>query len=252
MIKPQPSGGFAWTQEPWGPALRCVPLETAAPHLFTIANLRLVDDDQEWDAVAERMGVTAVRLIRQVHGVDVSIARSCGTDPARPEADIIISEDPRVAIGVRVADCAPVLLADPRRRAVAAVHAGWRGTLRNVAAAAVKAMTDSFASDPRDLRAAIGPCLGRCCGEMGPEVLAAFRDAGHGTCDLDRWFTRGNSGRSHFDLWGANRDQLRSAGVPGSRIHVAELCTRTYASLLHSYRAQGPNAGRMVGVIRAR
>jgi YfiH family protein len=226
-----------------------------APHLFTTANLRLAPADRdEWRAVAARIGVdeSKLRLINQVHGVDVAVVRA--DDRAaweRPQADIIVSDDPRAAIGVRVADCAPVLIADRRRLAVGAAHAGWRGTVKRAAAAAVEAMRQHFGSDPADLIAAIGPCLGPCCGEVGPEVVDEFRGAGHSGRDLDRWFATGASGRPYLNLWLANRDQLERAGVAAAQIHAAEICTRSYPSLLHSYRAQGGLAGRMVGVIRA-
>ncbi|MGH9372736.1 MAG: polyphenol oxidase family protein [Vicinamibacterales bacterium] len=254
MTLPQPSGGFEWTQEPWGVALRCAPLTIVSAHLFTTANLRLVDDEREWRMVAERVGVEPgqVRLIRQVHGVEVATVRAHGAaEWIRPDADVIVSDDPRAAIGVRVADCAPVLIGDRRLGVVGAAHAGWRGTVKSAAAAAVRAMTATFGSEPSDLVAAIGPCLGPCCGEVGPEVVDAFREAGHSTRDLDRWFATGASGRPYLTLWGANRDQLEGAGVPPSQIHAAQICTKTHASMLHSYRAHGTHAGRMVAVIRA-
>ncbi|MGH9311443.1 MAG: peptidoglycan editing factor PgeF [Vicinamibacterales bacterium] len=254
MTEPQPSGGFEWTQELWGAALRCAPLLPVASHFFTTSNLRLTDDEDEWRAVAARMAVelAEVRLIRQVHGVDVAICRAGGGRPTtRPEADVIVSNDPSVAIGVRVADCAPVLLADRRRPIVGAAHAGWRGTVKGVAATAVKAMVETFGSDPADLVAAIGPCLGPCCGEVGDEVVEAFRQAGHGGTDVTRWFAQGRTGRPYLDLWAANRDQLARAGIPAAQIHVAELCTKSHASLLHSYRA-GERAGRMAAIIRVR
>ena len=254
MPEPQPSEGFEWTQEPWGPALRCTPLSEVAFHLFTTGNLRLTDDEREWTMVAERMGVerSRVALIRQVHGADVAIVRA-GHDAhaSRPEADVVISDDPRSAIAVRVADCAPILLADRRLGVVGAAHAGWRGTARRAAGAAVAAMTSAFGSRPVDLVAAVGPCLGPACGEVGPEVVEAFRDAGHPPADIDRWFTRGPSGRPHVDLWRANRDQLTAAGLAGSQVHVARLCTKTHPALLHSYRVDGRNAGRMAAIIRA-
>jgi YfiH family protein len=253
MTDPQPSGGFEWTQEPWGLALRCQPLSLVAPHLFTTANLRLVADEGEWRAVAERMGLEThqLRLIRQVHGMDVAIARA-GSEGRweRPEADVIISDDPQVAIGVRVADCAAVLIADRRKGVVSAAHAGWRGTVKRAAAVAVDALARTFGSDPGDLVAAIGPCLGPCCGEVGPEVVDAFREAGHAAHDVDRWFTPGASGRAYLNLWHANRDQLQAAGIPPAQIHTAEICTRTYSDLFHSYRAHQDRAGRMVGLIR--
>ena len=177
-----------------------------------------------------------------------------GSDGAwlAPVADAIVSDDPASAIAVRVADCAPILLADSRRGVVGAVHAGWRGTVQSVAVEGVHAMQREFGSSPADLVAAIGPCLGACCGEVGEEVVDAFTRAGHDSADVARWFSPGPRGRPHFDLSRANVDQLAGAGVPRSNIHVAELCTKTHTGLMHSYRASGTTAGRMVGAIRAR
>src|SRR5829696_6351045 len=111
MTDPQPTGDFTWTQEPWGRALRCTRL--AAPHLFSSRDVVLRDDDGEWAAVAASLGVGAdrLRLIKQVHGIHAIVARrGDAVPPARPQADIIVTDDPSIAIGVRVADCAPILL----------------------------------------------------------------------------------------------------------------------------------------------
>jgi YfiH family protein len=221
-----------------------------APHFFTDARLRLREDPDEWDLVARFAGVPTgqLRLLHQVHGncvVEASALQS------RPEADAIISDDPSVALVVRVADCAPLLIADARLGVVAAVHAGWRGTLQRIAPVAVRALADRFGSRPEDLIVAIGPSLGACCGEMGAEVVDAFAAAGHDRRSIERWFTTGSRGRPHFDLWRANADQLETAGVAPNAIHVAELCTRTYPDAFHSYRAAGSAAGRMAAVIRA-
>jgi YfiH family protein len=254
MTLPQPSGGFEWTQASWGEALTCRPLAAVADHLFTVGNLQLRDDPTEWAAVAASIGVDLDRLllIRQVHGAQVAIARRGRIDPwERPEGDVIVSDDPASAIGIRIADCAPILLADARLQVVAAAHAGWRGTAQEAAGTAVRAMGAEFGSHPRDVVAAIGPCLGPCCGEVGEEVVTAFRDAGHGERSLGRWFAPGPSGRAFLDLWSANRDQLEAAGVPAVNIHVARLCTRTHATVLHSYRMAREKAGRMAAVIRA-
>ena len=255
MTGPQPTRGFVWTQASWGPVLRCEPLLAIAPHLFTTRHLELRNDEREWEAVAAEIGVerASMRLIRQVHGVAVAFARA-GHEGAwtMPEADVVSSDDPSVAVGVRVADCAPILIADRRRPAVAAVHAGWRGTMQRAVVHAVSALATQFGSHPLDLVAAIGPCLGPCCGEVGPEVVDAFRNAGHEAAAIDRWFAPGAGGRPYLNLWRANEDQLESAGVHPDRIFTAGLCTRSYPGHFHSYRAFGPNAGRMLGVIRAR
>ena len=218
------------------------------------------DNPAEWDAVAAAMQVDRphVLLIRQVHGAAAAVARRQSTrsglapEWTRPEADIILSDDPASAIGVRVADCAPILLADTRTGAVGAAHAGWRGTVQSAAASAVEAMTREFGTNAANLIAAIGPCLGACCGEVGPEVVDAFRSAGHEASSLARWFSDGPRGRPMLDLWQANVDQLAASGVARERIHVAGICTKTHAATMHSYRAAGAAAGRMLGVIRCR
>jgi YfiH family protein len=253
MPDPKPTDAFEWTQAATGRVVHCRPLGVIARHMFTTADVELREDQAEWASVATAMGVdrAAVRLVKQVHGTGKAVVRR--GDPIhqeRPEADIIISDDPGSAIGVRVADCAPILLADRTRPVVGAAHAGWRGAMQDVASNVVRAMQATFGSNPADLIAAIGPSLGPCCGEMGLEVGEAFRAAGHGDADISRWFTAGPRGRPHFDLWRANRDQLERAGVPAASIHVAGLCTRCRPDLFHSYRASGAAAGRMLGAIR--
>jgi YfiH family protein len=231
--------------------MRCT--ELPARHLFTSRDLMLREDAREWDAVAASLEVPAARLllIRQVHGRDIAIARRGTTGWLRPVADAIISDDPDVAIGVRVADCAPVLLFDPARRVGAAVHAGWRGTAAAISRITAMTLQTEFGSRPSDVIAAVGPCLGRCCGEVGPDVLAAFR--AHGTREqvLNRWFAPGEGDRLFLDLERANREQLESAGIDPARIFVSGLCTKTHRGRLHSYRGHGPAAGRLLGAIRA-
>jgi YfiH family protein len=221
-----------------------------APHLFTSRDLVLREDQAEWAAVAASIGVPAdrLRLIKQVHGVGVAIARAGRQGSwSNAEADIILTDDPSVAVGVRVADCAPILLYDPERRVAGAAHAGWRGTASRAAVAAVRAMEREFGSRAADLIAAIGPCLGRCCGEVGPEVVQAFADAGG---SIAQWFTAGRGDRSYLDLERANRDQLGEAGLSSDRIFASGLCTKTYHQRLHSYRAASGTAGRLLGAIR--
>ena len=240
-------------QAPWGRVLRCTSLAFVAPHFFTDASLELRDREQEWEAVARLAGVSRDRLLtlRQVHGRTVTVADDDCPGPWHPpEADAIVSQDPSSALVVRVADCAPILLADRRRGVVAAVHAGWRSTMQRIVETAIETMTERFGSAPGDLIAAIGPSLGSCCGEMGEEVVDAFRAARHPQADVERWFHRAPGRKPHFDLWQANRDQLTRAGLSTSDIFGADLCTRTHADRFHSYRAAGSHAGRMVGVIR--
>jgi YfiH family protein len=240
-------------QAPWGAVLQCEALLPHADHFFTTATLRLKDRPDEWNEIARQAGVARERLVllRQIHGNTIVTVRSGATSPwSPPEADAAISDDPWSALVVQVADCAPILLADTRHGAVAAVHAGWRSTMQRIVIGAVEQMAHQFGTDPADVIAAIGPSLGECCGEMGEEVVGAFRAAGHDETDIERWFSRSRGARPHFKLWDANRDQLIAAGVHDRAIHVAGLCTRTYKNVFHSYRASGPAAGRMAAVIR--
>jgi polyphenol oxidase len=253
MTDPQPTGAFAWTQETWGRALRCTALP--ARHLFTSRDLVLRHDENEWPLVAASLGVPVERLllITQVHGVQAAVVRRGWRPPwTRPEADIIATDDPSIAIGVRVADCAPVLLFDRRLGAAAAAHAGWRGTAAGASTAAVETLQREFGSRAADLVAAIGPCLGACCGEVGPDVVEAFRaGAGAGPESIGAWFSPGRGDRSFLDLERANRDQLTRAGVDPGSIFTSGLCTKTHHDRLHSFRAERDAAGRMLGAIRA-
>ena len=253
--EPQPAAGFTWTHANAGvgAALQCDPLARHARHLFTSHDLELRGDAAEWQAIGEAWGVqpSQIRLVKQVHRADVAIVRRGDLRVwGMPEADAIVTDDPEVAIAVRIADCAPILLADRTRPVVAAVHAGWRGTVQRAALAGVDAMRREFGSRPADLVAAVGPCLDVCCGEVGDEVVEAFRHAGHDGAGLDRWFSVGPGGRFHLHLARANRDQLEAAGLLPEHIHVSRLCTRSYPEVFHSYRAAGPNAGRMAALIR--
>jgi YfiH family protein len=222
--------------------------------VFSSRDVMLNEGAPDWTAVAGSLGVTPDRLllVKQVHGIHAVVARRGESTPwARPQADIIVTDDPAVAIGVRVADCAPVLLHDPVTHAVGAAHAGWRGTASGAAGAAVRAMQKTFGSHASDLVAAIGPCLGACCGEVGPEVVEAFRAGGADRSSLAAWFTPGRGDRSFLDLERANRDQLQNAGLNPDAIFASGLCTKTYRERLHSYRGDRDAAGRMVGAIRA-
>lgn len=256
MSLPQPSQSFTWTQEPWGPSLRCRPLLAVAPHLFTTRALDVSRDpgDPALAAVAASLSLTAAHIIQvhQVHGAGVLVVQNgVPASPGTPiEADAMVSEDPSRAIGVRVADCAPILLADRTTGRVAAVHAGWRGTVARVVAAAVDA-TKAMGTRPDDLVVAIGPSIGPCCYEVGPEVREAFLAAGHAEADVSRWCVAGRGDRWQLDVPAANRDQLVALGVPAAQIHVSGLCTACHPDVFHSYR-RNRSAGRMLGLVRTR
>ena len=271
---------FQWVRYPWGPALRCRVLDQAADHCFTtrapvLGTGPLVPGDG-WHRVALAMGVPAQSVVRmrQVHGTRVvTVRRGAGSPPEAPDStvgDIAVSDDPGVVLCVKVADCVPILLADLRRGAVAAVHAGWRGTAAGASQVAVDALAEAFGTAPADIVAAIGPSIGPCCYRVGQDVRAAFEAAGRRDGALGAWFSSapavearhgvpgtdpeaaGGGPAQFLDTWLASADQLRAAGVPDAQILVSRLCTSCHREIFHSYRVEGPAAGRMVGVIRAR
>ncbi len=269
MSRPVGSGGFRWVSEPWGDALVCEPLGAVAPHVFTSRQLELRGTTdataREWAAIGQGLGVAGTDILRvhQVHGADVIVVRAGGGRPwppdAPPRADILIADDPTMALSVRAADCVPILIADRRTGAVAAVHAGWRGTCASAGPAAVRALEQHFGARPTDLIAAIGPSIGPCCYEVGSKVVDAFAGAGHPRHHITRWFpTEAVRGEPRtrmpivLDLWAANCDQLVLAGIPEGQVHVAALCTATHNDTFFSYRREGEAAGRMAAVIRRR
>ena len=253
MTLPSVPESFYWTRSPCGPVLKYRPLEALATHLFTTR-------DQPLSVADELLDVTEVVTANQVHGREVLTTRRGSPRSADPQdADVLVSDDPHVAIAVRAADCVPLLLADSRTGAVAAIHAGWRGTAAGAAPAAVQALVRDFGTKPWDLVAAIGPSIGACCYEVGSELVDAFAAAGHPRHLIDHWFQarppqRGSRERSklRLDVGGANRDQLILAGVPEESIYACGLCTAMHLDVLTSYRAEKEKAGRIAAIIRAR
>ena len=165
-------------------------------------------------------------------------------DPAtpEPEADAVVTDAPGDGAAIKTADCVPVLLADPESGAVAGAHAGWRGTCRGVAGAAVRALVGRSGAAPHTLHAVIGPAIRACCFEVGPEVPEAFAAAGR---DPTRITAEAPSprGRPRLDIQLENRLQLVAAGLDPDRIRTANLCTRCEPAF-HSYRREGPGVGR--------
>lgn len=177
--------------------------------------------------------------LRQIHSDRVLNADGFG-DRER-EGDALITNRIGKSIGVRTADCVPILLLDTRTRAVAAVHAGWRGTAAQVAARTVEQMGSEFGTSPGDLLAAIGPCIRRCCYEVGHEVAQRF---GSACFEADA-----GSGKYKLNLPHANRAQLQIAGIDPDRIFDCDLCTTCDSARFYSYRREPDNRGRMIACI---
>jgi YfiH family protein len=171
--------------------------------------------------------IANLTTVKQVHSATCIVAE--GSPRRLGEADALLENRPGMAVAIKTADCIPILLIDPRNHAVAAVHAGWRGTVAEIARHAVDAMHREYRTRPEDLHAAIGPGIGKCCYEVGSEVAQHF----------------GETGRTHIDLSAANRGQLLKVGLAADRIYSAGLCTMCLAAEFHSYRRDRDAAGRM-------
>jgi polyphenol oxidase len=189
----------------------------------------------------------------QVHGSDVLVVRSAD-DPRseREHCDALATNLRGVLLGVKTADCVPLVLGDARSGACAAVHAGWRGTLAGIAGRALARLREEFGTDPSDVRAAVGPAALGCCYEVGAEVIEAFREK---LDDADSLFTPTREGHALVDLHEANRRQLVESGVASDRVHLLPLCTMCRTDLFFSYRNDRKlhgRTGRLLSVIGQR
>ena len=206
--------------------------------------------------------------LKQIHSDAIQLFSSGA--PRACSGDASVTNHPGILLGIQTADCVPMLLADTKKRAVAAVHAGWRGTLARIAEKAVGRMRLEFGSQPQDILAAIGPSIGPCCYEVGADLVTKFTaQFADGADYFDeplsgeepnplQWLNMRPPGHQpppknvHLDLRQANRSQLENAGLRPKNIFSSDLCTACHPSLLFSYRKQGPVSGRLMAVIGLR
>ena len=203
--------------------------------------------------------------------------KKIGIDDERVDEVSLSQQKKGMLLSVRSADCLPILLADPRRRAVAAVHTGWKGALGRVPEKTVGVMRALFGSDPRDIAASIGPGIRSCCYEVGEEVVAAFEARFVNSRRFFRFAPPSNPSEAlsnrypllflskqppghlaqpesaaYLDLVAVAREQLRAAGLRPSNIHVADFCTACRTDLFFSHRKEGSRTGRVMAVIGIR
>jgi len=205
--------------------------------------------------------------LRQVHS---DIIHHVDSEPDAPlTGDGLITATPGLLLGIQTADCLPIILVDAKRRAVGVFHAGWRGTVKRIAEKGVGEMHRWFGTRPRDLKAAIGPGVGRCCYEVGEEVRSKFESQFSYEASLFHEVKDSDPVREKYpllflsarapghgelppriflDLAEANRRQLLSVGVSKKNIAASPLCTSCRTDLLFSYRAEKGSTGRMMAV----
>lgn len=219
------------------------------------------DKDDAWEmrqAWCEAIGIDphALVLVGQVHGADVfealPIHAGAGASPDRPQAgyaDALMTEHPNLALTTLHADCQPILLVDPEGPAVAAIHAGWRGTVEDIAGATVRAMQEAYGSDPANILAFLGPGIGVCCNEVGPEVTAAWRDQAKDLGPLAGLAITKPGPKEHLDIPRANALLLQRAGIQPEHIEISSICTKCSTDDWFSHRGQGPTTGRQASII---
>ncbi len=216
------------------------------------------------------LGASDLELIslNQIHSDVIHLFDAAPTEPC--QGDGSATNRPGLLLGVQTADCVPILLVDPKKRAIAAVHAGWRGTLQRIVAKAIGKMQMQFKTNPADLLAAIGPAIGGCCYEVGTEVAIQFQSQ---FADAPEWFDEFRTGDEPnpiqwldmmppghqpppknvlLDLRKANRAQLLHAGLRTANVFYSDLCTACRGDLLFSYRKEGATSGRLLSVIGIR
>ena len=201
--------------------------------------------------LVEALGVplTSLTTAKQIHDGHVRFVSaemrgkgSVDYQGAINATDAMVTNVPNICMMVLLADCVPILFCDPSKKAIGVAHAGWKGTLRRIAEKTVKALHEHFDSATQDIMVGIGPCIGPCCYEVGPEVID----------EVERIFgskdycikNESQEGRGYFDLQEANLKQLLRTGIPEENIEIAEICTCHHPNLLFSYRHEKGKTGR--------
>jgi YfiH family protein len=201
--------------------------------------------------LAEAIGIPLDQftIARQVHSGTVTVVSeamkgrgSTNQEDAVEATDAMVTDVPGICLIILVADCVPMLFFDPARNVIAAAHAGWRGTLQSIALHTVRAMEKHFGCSPQDILVGMGPSIGPCCYEVGPEVIAQVKAV---LSSYQHYIQReSKDGKGYLDLQRANRGQLVRAGIPRENIETANQCTCHNAHTFFSYRHQHGETGR--------
>ena len=233
------------------PAMSAIP---RVAHAFTTringlgARNNGIKSPSDWNSVAILFGVNADRMVtvNQVHGDTIVIVDGDNFGALRTtDADAMITDTPCIALGVETADCVPVLLVDPARPAVAAVHAGWRSTVKKIVRKTIALMEGEYGCDPSQLTVAFGPAIGPECYEVDDPVMGPVREAFPFWKDVTS--PRGN-GKWSLDLIKANWTELLQVGVQKKNIHSLGMCTSCRRDQFYSFRAEG-RTGRMLSAV---
>lgn len=178
-----------------------------------------------------RISSDQLAIPQQVHGTRIEVAERPGM---YPETDAILTHIPGIVLVIQVADCVPIFLYDPVRRVIGLVHSGWKGSREKLAFQVVHFFCQKFGSHPSDIFAWMGPSIGPCCYEVGPDVASYFP---------------GYVNVGKLDLWTWNRDLLIQAGLDSNHIRLSRLCTACHSEWFFSHRKSGGETGRMMAIL---
>ena len=186
--------------------------------------------------------------VKQVHGTAALVVDRALTPADRFHGgwDALVTNQPGIMVAVRTADCVPILVHDPKRRVVAAIHAGWRGAVAGIVPKTIALMKSRFGSAPEHLRVSIGPSAGVCCYEVDEPVLDRLRQE---FPNWERVVRDHRSGKARLDLKTLIREQAQAAGASPESITAVNLCTMCHEDLFFSYRREGKVIGTMVSAI---
>ena len=225
---------------------------TTTKQTFNIQNPRFTGDSTEIyneprKVLAEKLGINTEQLIfpRQEH-TDCIVEIALIPDVEIKATDALITDKTGICLCIQTADCVPILLFDPVKQVIAAVHAGWRGTVKKIVASTIEQMISNYHSNPKDILAAIGPSIGPEIYEVGNEVVEAVRKS---IPVPEKTLHLNTNGKYHFNLWEANRQLLISNGISDKNIEIKGDCSFTNSDNYFSARRDGINTGRMVSGI---
>ncbi len=262
--------GFYWRDRDGVRALICAPLEQAgfanafstrlggvSPMPRDALNLAGFNEDTAENIHENRRrflklfdGPWTLTSCWQVHGTAIRVVQN--SEDARNDTencDVLTTRATGILLGVKTADCVPLLLGDARTGAIAAIHAGWRGTVAGIVSLTLARMNEEYGARAEDLRVAIGPAANVCCYEVGGEVIEAFSKS---FPRLEHLLRPTREGHALIDLQKANCELLIEAGVASEQIHIAPLCTMCRTDLFFSYRREKTlygRVGRLMSVI---
>ncbi len=184
-------------------------------------------------------------MLRQTHGTDILMVET-GRESGEAGFDIVITRQPHIPIGIKTADCQSLLAVDPEAKIIAAIHAGWKGTLQRATEVAIRRMV-SLGAKPERLCVALGPSMLRSCYEVERDVAAQFQKEFHDWPDI---LEKKTDVKWRLDVALANRRQLLRMGISPQNIEHLERCTHCYSDRFESFRRDGEKSGRMVSWIR--